>query len=280
MIIIIITIIAIIAITDNNDNKFDDNNNNNNNNNSNNVSCYCHYPCRFKRATSSHPEFQAVSKAMPSEALASLCASKLPEARSPVGRWGWRRRPSHHLLTRPAIKGHHQFPATKNRDIGVGWWGVSLNFPKKALTGSFKWGLKAWILKVFIFILEKRKIIGSNIIVPQKLKMVHPKIGGLWNGRCFFLEASCLGSMWNLECIQWSYIFLLAGSDLQLLLVPQPNSHGAGGISKDLVRIESDLELPGAFCYCTLLASHLAKRMPPRKYPCNISFDGTRLSSL
>jgi len=45
------------------------------------------------------------------------------------------------------------------------------------------------------FHLGKRKIIGSNIIVPQKLKMAHPKIGGPWNGRCFFLEASCLGSM-------------------------------------------------------------------------------------
>lgn len=134
LIITLITIIAIIATTDNNDNNFDNHNNNNNNDHCNNVSCCCHYPWIRCLETSSHMPSKAVSKAMPSEALASLCASKLPEARSPVGRGvgGEGQAPaSHHLLTRPAIKGHHSFLQPKTVTLEGGWVGVSSNFQKK-----------------------------------------------------------------------------------------------------------------------------------------------------
>lgn len=47
------------------------------------------------------------------------------------GSWGWRRRPSHHLLTRPAIKGHHSFLQQKAVTLELGGGGGALKFPQK-----------------------------------------------------------------------------------------------------------------------------------------------------
>ena len=71
-----------------------------------------------------------------------------------------------------------------------------------------------------------------------------------------------LGGVYSMEL----YIFLLAGSDLQPMLVPQAKKPKSWrDIQRFIVRIESDLELPGGFLLLHIFSFPFSEKDAPKK---------------